>query len=147
MFKNWSTTKLKFINSKNGTIEFDDPGTRYKNPNERRNNNGPVGQKYCKFKTVKAMPDAPGVYALFVDDEVKPSYVGTAIDLSKLHFFSICPKDVFYNGQSTNCKLNHFILEKKLSGSEIVIKYFITDDFDSLKKELVEKYNPLLNER
>ncbi len=149
MFENWQTTHLVFLYSENGTIEFDDPGPRYKRPNDRRNINAPIGQKYCKFKTEQTLPHESGVYALFVDDEPFPVYIGKAVNLNKrwsnTNYCSISPKNVFYNGQSTNCKINHYILEKAKCNQTILLKYFCTKDYTAVENQFIIKFKPSLN--
>lgn len=149
MFENWESTKFIFFYSTNGTIEFEDPGSKYKRPNDKRNINAPVGQKYCKFKTEITMPKKPGVYALFLNNSSSPIYIGKTINLHKrwsfTNYCNISPKNVFYNGQSTNCKINHFILEKVLNNNDFTLKFLLTNNYNELEIELIKKFNPMLN--
>ncbi len=147
MFQNWQEAQLEFFKNENGAIEFADPGLRYKRRNDKRNTNAPIGQGYCKFKTTPTLPHKSGVYALFADNALV--YIGKAMDLSKrwsnTNYCSISPKNVFYNGQSTNCKINHFILERKKEDKRILLKFICTDDYSKLEKKLIDEFKPQLN--
>lgn len=145
-FSSWNSTSLMFfMNPLTKSIVFNDPGYRYRNPDDRRNANAPIGQTYCKFKTQCDLPSDSGVYALFVDRELV--YVGKTVNLHKRWsssgYANISPKNVFYNGQSTNCKVNHYLLDKNESCIEL--RYCVTKNYDMLEDELISFYKPSLN--
>ncbi len=147
-FSSWNSTSLLFcMNPITKSPVFNDPGYRYKNPNDTRNANAPLGQTYCKFKTKCDLPSDSGVYALFVKQKLV--YVGQTVNLhtrwSSSGYANISPKNVFYNGQSTNCKVNHYLLTK--IGSCIELRYCVTKDYDMLEDELISFYKPTLNRK
>ena len=130
---------------KDGGYDYEDPGARYKNiKNLKRNVNGVVGQKYCKFN-VPSLPSRPGIYIL--RDNGVIVYVGKTKNLMKrwshTNYGLISPRNVFEGGQSTNCKINHYINEHR--NDDIEIEYIESDDIDSFETSLINAYEPMLN--
>ena len=96
--------------------------------------------EFCKF-TLKNFYDAAtslsGVYLWVVDD--KPIYVGETIDMKKRFntgYGNISPRNIFKNGQSTNCKVNRVALENFKKGKEINIYFYGTNEDD---RKMIEK--------
>lgn len=133
-------------NFENGGYDYEDPGARYKNvKNLKRNVNGKAGQKYWKFDVFPDLPSRPGVYILRNNGKVV--YVGKTTNLenrwSHRNYGAISPRNVFEGGQSTNCKINHYINEHR--NDNIEIEYFESDDIDNLETLLINAYKPELN--
>lgn len=82
--KNWKISNIKLeINSETKSIIYKNPGFRYKNKNNLpRNRYGSDNFDYCRFRC-SGLPDASGVYALFITGEENPVYIGRAINLKK----------------------------------------------------------------
>lgn len=126
------------------------------NPKDKYNNvkNLPLnkhGHKlFCKF-SVSEISSKSGVYALFIDDDNIPIYIGRASNLKKRWSFqqygSISPKNCFKGGQSTNCKINAFICNCVLNGHIIKLFCLATDKYIEIEKELIEWIKPKLNGR
>lgn len=103
---------------------------------------------FCKFK-ISNRYNKEGVYALTVNNQVV--YIGQSVNLSQrfnLGYGQISPRNCYEGGQSTNCKLNKFILLMSVMNKDIQL-YFRgtnkTHDRMKLEKQLIEKYKPIMN--
>lgn len=86
------------------------PQSRYTHADTTRLNRYGEGP-FCRFDA-PSLPPTSGVYAVTVDDGL--AYVGIAVDLARrwgpMGYANISPRACFVGGQSTNCKVNHYIL-------------------------------------
>lgn len=77
---------------------------------------------FCVFYLREA-PNAAGVYALTVGNEVK--YIGECEDLrrrfSPKGYGSISPRNLHSDGQSTNCKINALVLAAYKAGQSVSV--------------------------
>jgi hypothetical protein len=100
---------------------------------------------FCKFR-IPANLNLAGVYAIKVEDSIK--YVGECESLSwrfNTGYGNISPRNCFVGGQSTNCKINSYILKEKQKGRNIHLYFIDTDDRFSLERELIDQYKPEWN--
>ena len=100
---------------------------------------------FCKFRIDKSL-QIEGVYIIRSNDE--PVYVGECVNLSKrfnMGYGQISPKNCFKNGQSTNCKVNNFILKESLKGSTIEMLFYETEKRNIIETDLIYKLNPIWN--
>jgi len=130
-----------------GTILESNPHERFPNPGSiplNRYGHGP----FCEFG-ISVPKGMTGVYALVVAGSVR--YVGVCQDLGRrfnANYGHISPQDCYVGGQSTNCKVNHLILDAANAG-EWVDLYFhhATSDRLSTEAELITKWSPPWNGR
>ena len=88
-----------------GTIKKHQPQSRYKNTNNYPLNKYGKGT-FCRFSVPSNYP-VSGVYALYVDDELK--YIGECVDVSSrfnIGYGLISPRNCYLYGQETNCRIN-----------------------------------------
>lgn len=101
---------------------------------------------FCKFN-LPAAPNAPGVYAIFINEEIK--YIGECIDLSARFgsggYGHISPRNLHIDGQSTNCKLNSRILSATKSGDVMQVWFHSTDDHKTVESLLLKAHSPIWN--
>lgn len=87
--------------------------SRYGNVRNFPLNNHGAGP-FCRFSIARSVRSS-GVYVVTVAS--KPVYAGNCVDLSRRFgsqgYGAIQPKNCFVGGQSTNCKVNHLILEPR----------------------------------
>lgn len=141
-----SIAPLKDFNGK--LIEYN-PAYRYSNKkNLRKNVFG--NNTFCKF-SIEKLPKGSGVYAIFIDDETKPMYIGKAANLanrwSRRNYASISPRNCYVGGQSTNCHINSEILKEYKAGHEIKLYILETDDYSKIESVLICAYDPCWNKQ
>lgn len=117
--------------------------------NERRLPLNPHGQgPFCRFR-IPGDLHHEGVYALTVAGQVK--YIGECEDLSRRFgptgYGSIQPRNCFVGGQSTNCKLNHNVLEAASQGRAVELRFCRTDDRRRLESAVLAQLRPEWNGR
>ena len=104
-----SICEIKPLIDKYGRIIEYQPDREYKNADDKKLNKYGKGP-FCKFQIPNGINKA-GVYILKIDDEVK--YVGECENLSSRYnigYGQISPRNCYVGGQSTNCKINSYIL-------------------------------------
>ena len=103
---------------------------------------------FCRFG-LPAAPSAPGVYAVFVNDQLV--YIGRCENLASRFgpggYGRISPRNIHDDGQSTNCKLNSRILIAVNDGSTIQVWFHSTSAFVSVEAELINRLKPEWNGR
>ncbi len=100
---------------------------------------------FCKFK-IPANLNLAGVYVIKVEDLIK--YVGESDNLSRrfnMGYGNISPRNCYVGGQSTNCKINSFILKENQKGRKIHLTFVETEDRFSVERELIIQYKPEWN--
>lgn len=108
------------------------PQSRYGNPKNlplHKHGAGP----FCKFAIDGGYAEKSGVYAIVSDDIVQ--YVEECEDLHgrfNAGFGNISPRNCFFGGQSTNCRINSHILERHKSGARIRLYFLETEDWDDM---------------
>ncbi len=117
--------------------------------NERRLPLNPHGQgPFCHFR-IPSNLHREGVYALTVAGQVK--YIGECEDLSRRFgpagYGSIQPRSCFVRGQSTNCKLNHHVLEAAWQGHSVELWFHPTGERKRLESTLLGQVRPEWNGR
>jgi len=116
------------------------PQDRYANESNlplNRYGSGP----FCKFKIPNSL-NAPGVYAIIVDNEVK--YIGECQNLSaryNMGYGNISPRNCFVGGQETNCRINNLILSAGKSAEEVSLWFYQTENYKNVEMELRASLN------
>lgn len=101
---------------------------------------------FCRFKIPACWAGKEGVYCIYSDDRLV--YVGECVDLSKrfnMGYGNISPRNCFKGGQSTNCKVNNFILDEIKQGKTVRLYFLETKERHKIEKELIEKFHPPWN--
>jgi len=128
-----------------GTIKEFYPAKKYSEEIElNKYGNGP----FCRFSIPVKWVGIMGVYALFFNGELK--YIGQCINFGKRYnqdYGSISSGNCKRDGQSTNCKINNYILDSIKKGETIKLYFFETNIYDKIESELIELYNPGLNDQ
>jgi hypothetical protein len=101
--------------------------------------------EYSKFKIISdEISKNKGIYLYCTNDYIK--YVGQTKNSFKKRINNghgrISPKNVFLDGQSTNCHLNSVITKSKDDISLFVLTLEDENLIDSLEKKLIEQYSP-----
>jgi hypothetical protein len=100
---------------------------------------------FCRFRG-PAISTSPGVYVITVND--KPTYVGECEDLQtrfETGYGNISPRNCFIGGQSTNCKINHLILEGARANAQIDLWFRPGLDRKRLEFDLIAEIRPAWN--
>lgn len=122
----------------NGAIAVFKPQNRYKNTKNLAKH--AYGDKeFCRFKLQNAN-EVAGVYAWFIQGETKPIYIGETVNFKKRFntgYGIISPRNCFYGGQKTNCKMNNVVLEKYANNEKIDIYFLETKDYKAVETELL----------
>ncbi len=122
------------------------PQSRYRNAHVlllHRYGRGP----FCRFRISRGL-SFEGVYLLLVNESVQ--YVGECINLSSrfnIGYGQISPRNCFDGGQSTNCKINHLILETSERNNQIELWFFQTPDREAVESELIAEFKPPWNDQ
>jgi hypothetical protein len=107
-----------------------------------------AGGPFCRFRVGQSIPDA-GVYALTVGDRLQ--YVGECENLAKRYsstgYGRISPRNCHADGQSTNCKINSFILRQAKAGEAVTLWFHATEARKQVEAELIEALTPPWNGR
>jgi hypothetical protein len=103
---------------------------------------------FCNF-SLPAAPHARGVYAVFVGGVLK--YIGECVDLAKRFgstgYGRISPRNLHRDGQTTNCKLNSWVLAAARQGMVTSVWFCATDENKVLESELISALSPPWNGR
>lgn len=148
-FRFHSMGYIEPLKTENGLIVVDKPQRRY------RNLKGLDYNKHCDADTeftefrVEGLPSSKGVYVWLIDNEKELSYIGEGVNLRKRFsstgYGKISPRNCFVGGQSTNCKMNHEVLEKWNEGKCFHLYILETERHKGIEKKLIMKYHPELN--
>lgn len=134
---------IKPLTNENGKVIEYYPDTDCNGEGKRLNKYGKG--PFCKFKIPTNISKA-GVYIIKVNQRVK--YVGECEDLSRRYnmgYGSIVPRNCYADGQSTNCKVNSYILDKIKRGSTVSLFFYETEDRFKVESKLIQKYAPEWN--
>ena len=136
--------EIKPLTNEHGQIIEYYPYNEYKNAANKKLNKYGKGP-FCKFRISSTLNRA-GVYIIKVNEDIK--YVGECEDLSNRYnsgYGQISPRNCFVGGQSTNCKINSYILEEVKDGSKVYLFFYETDERFKIERELIKKYEPEWN--
>jgi len=139
-----SICEIKPLIDKYGRIIEYQPDREYKNADDKKLNKYGKGP-FCKFQIPNGINKA-GVYILKIDDEVK--YVGECENLSSRYnigYGQISPRNCYVGGQSTNCKINSYILQEVKNGSKVYLLFYETENRFEVERSLIKKYEPEWN--
>ncbi len=121
------------------------PQSRYAHADTTRLNRYGEGP-FCRFE-VRGLPPTSGVYGITVED--RPAYVGIAVDLDRrwgpTGYANISPVNCFVGGQSTNCKVNHYILLAAHEGRRVDLWIHEDPDPAPIEARLIRRLNPPWN--
>lgn len=102
---------------------------------------------FCRFQIPASSP-IPGVYVITVAGEAK--YVGETENLTARYnngYGTISPRSCFTGGQSTNCRINSFVLRETLRGRSIELWFTPSDDRTKLEASLIGDLQPRWNRK
>lgn len=136
--------EIKPLTDKDGRLIEYEPYKKYKNSAGLKLHKYGKGP-FCQFRIPSNIPK-DGVYIIRVDNEVK--YVGECENLSSRYntgYGQISPRNCFAGGQSTNCKINSYILQEIKKGSKVELLFRQSEDRFTLERELIEMYKPAWN--
>ncbi len=133
-----------------GIVYEDLPQDRYENKNNLPLNNWGEGP-FCEFKIDPARSfSLLGVYIL-CDQNMKVLYIGKCTGrtstLNKRFnqgYGKISPRNCFKGGQSTNCRINHYILEATKANNQVSLYFYETQsgaEATKLESKLINKLN------
>ncbi len=113
------------------------PQSRYRNLRGlplNKHGDGP----FCRFSIARSVRSS-GVYIVTL--ESKPAYAGKCADLSRRFgsqgYGAIQPKNCFTGGQSTNCKVNHLILEHAEQRLPLELWFHAIDETGALERHVI----------
>ena len=141
---------LKPITNNNGQIIVKIPQVFYKNKKNLALCKGILANtEFCCF-SIKAqnIGNVSCVYLWIVDGEI--IYIGETKTLKTRFnsgYGSISPRKCFVGGQSTNCKMNHAVLELYRKGKTVDLYYQLTSEYKLIEKELLDKIETIYNVR
>jgi hypothetical protein len=121
------------------------PQSRYKNKSNRhlhRYGRGP----FCRFKIPEKYNGKTGVYAILINGI--PKYIGECENLAmrfNMGYGNISPRNCYDGGQSTNCRINMFILEAYKKNLKIDLMFYKTRDRFNIENKLIKEFSPELN--
>ncbi|AEF93202.1 protein of unknown function DUF1653 [Desulfotomaculum nigrificans CO-1-SRB] len=136
--------EIKPLTDKDGRLIEYEPYKKYKNAAGLKLHKYGKGP-FCQFRIPSNIPQA-GVYILKVNNEIK--YVGECENLSSRYntgYGQISPRNCFLGGQSTNCKINSYIIKEIKKGSKVELLFRQSQDRFTLERELIEMYKPEWN--
>jgi len=107
-----------------------------------------VGARLILRFRIPARLREAGVYLICVNGQIR--YVGECDGLS--HRFDagygqISPRNCYMKGQSTNCKINHLILETTRRGLRVKLYFLPATDRKRIEQELRNRFRPSWNGR
>ena len=121
------------------------PQSRYTRADTTRLNRYGEGP-FCRFDAL-GLPPTSGVYAVTVDDNL--AYVGKAVDLARrwgpTGYATISPVNCYVGGQSTNCKVNHFVLLAAREGRRVDLWIYEAADPTPIEARLIRQLEPPWN--
>lgn len=136
--------EIKPLTDKDGRLIKYEPYKQYNNAAGLKLHKYGKGP-FCQFRIPSNIPQG-GVYILKVDNEIK--YVGECENLSSRYnmgYGQISPRNCFTGGQSTNCKINSYILLEVKKGFKVELLFCQSQDRFTLERELIKKYKPEWN--
>lgn len=133
--------EIKPVTDEHGRVIEYHPYKEYKDAADKELNKYGKGP-FCKFQIPNGINNA-GVYILKINNEVK--YVGECEKLSSRYnmgYGQISPRNCFVRGQSTNCKINSYILREVKNGSKVHLLFYETENRFEVERDLIKKYVP-----
>ena len=137
--------KIRPETNPDGTIREYQPQSRYENKKNLKLNRYGSGS-FCKFTIDRKYSKKTGVYAIFVDDNVK--YVGECDDFFKrfgMGYGNISPRNCFEGGQPTNCRINTIILSELKLGKLVELYFLESNTRFKVEHELILSLHPIWN--
>ena len=135
---------IRPVENEDGTIMTYGPQTSHERTEYNKNCKSET--EFVVFK-IKDLPKVNGVY-IWVDGK-DISYIGETKNFRDRFSYKGYGKIYSYNclksGQSTNCKMNHEILNMYRNGKFFRLYFQETENYKKLEKELIETIQPRLN--
>ena len=132
---------------KDGAPWTDMPQKRYANAAQERLNRHGAGP-FCRFD-VDGLPDTFGIYAVTLNGRL--TYVGIANNLKQRWgpqgYGLISPRNCYVGGQSTNCKINHAILQAVQQEQIVDLWIHEMEGPRALEKHLIHELDPPWNDQ
>ena len=130
-----------------GTPWTDMPQKRYAKAAQKRLNRHGAGP-FCRFD-VSGLPDASGIYAVTLNR--RPVYVGIGKSLKQRWgpqgYGRISPRNCYVGGQSTNCKVNHAILQGVQHKQAVDLWIHEMEEPRTLERQLIRELDPPWNDQ
>lgn len=101
---------------------------------------------FCRFSIPNGYLGKSGIYFIFENNELR--YIGECINLTtrfNLGYGMIEFRNCLHDGQQTNCRMNHLILESIKNHGKIFLYFYETSDRKNLEKRLITDYHPSWN--
>jgi hypothetical protein len=120
------------------------PSNKYNNRANKKLNKYGKGP-FCRFRIPNTL-NSEGVYIIKVNNDIM--YIGECENLSRrfnLGYGLISPRNCFVGGQSTNCKINSYILQEMKNGSKVYLFFYETGERFKIESKLIKKYKPEWN--
>ncbi|WP_157581478.1 hypothetical protein [Phycicoccus sp. Root563] len=141
--------RLDAARDANGSVLLETPHLRYANTRGLGLNRYGLGP-FSRLK-IPSLPAAPGVYALFMDDD-QLQYVGRARDSlrerwGRRGYSVIDPRNRFVGGQNTNCHVNGLLTSALREGATFHLWFHEIPIPDSLELLLIAGLRPPWNLR
>ena len=126
------------------------PQRRYKYKRDKKLLKQGTGA-FCRF-SIDAEEDA-GVYVM-TDENDKILYIGQTCNLCQRFNNSsygsygfITPAACYEGGQSTNCKINHLVLQHFEAGRPVLLYFLPTEEHKRVERELLQYFSTPYNHR
>lgn len=134
----------KILETKNGQLFGYYPQDQYMNTENLKLHAYGKGP-FCRFK-ISETYSMPGVYAFILEGTVV--YIGECENLTQRFntgYGNISPRNCFINGQSTNCRLNSYILSQSKLKKRLELYFHATNDYKKIESQLIRELSPKLN--
>jgi len=101
---------------------------------------------FCRFSLPLGYSGKPGIYFIFEDESLH--YIGECMNLEtrfNMGYGLIELRNCLHNGQQTNCRINHLILEGIRNQHRYFLYFYETPVRKVLESRLIMKYHPPWN--
>ena len=102
------------------------------------------GGAFCRF-SIQA-PEVPGVYLWVVEGQIV--YIGETVNLKQrfnVGYGNISPRNCYYGGQSTNCRMNKVVLDLHRSGKNVALYFYQTRNYKQVELDLLKRFRTKYN--
>ena len=101
---------------------------------------------FCRFSIPNGYSGKSGIYFIF--ENIALRYIGECTNLAtrfNLGYGVIEFRNCLHDGQQTNCRMNHLILERLKNKGRIFLFFYETPDRKELETRLISYYHPPWN--
>lgn len=135
------------VRDDDGRIDHYYPAPQYKDYATKRLNRWGKGP-FCRFRLPRLSTDS-GVYAVTENGDPDPVLIGQCSHLAErwgtTGYASIQPANCYHDGQSTNCKVNHLILESAERCSAVELWFATVEPRNQIELKLIARLSPRWN--